>query len=275
MSRPTPVRRVTWWLLALAAIGTVGPAAPRAGAQFPDKFENLKVLPKDITRDSLIQVMRGFSMALGVRCQFCHVVETDPAGQTNAAGGSGPAERTVFKSDDKVEKRTARFMLRMVDSLNHAILPTLPERQDPPVVIVCATCHRGSALPQTLDMVLTPVITRYGVDSAIARYKQLREDAISGRYDFSELSINELARKLTASGKTAEAIALLRMNQQYYANSPDIDFLLAEAYLKAGQKDTAIQCYRAVLAKRPNDQRAKRRLGELGAAPGGATEQPH
>jgi hypothetical protein len=268
MPRASSSTRITRGLLGITAALIIGPAGERAAAQIPDKFENLKVLPKDITRDSLIQVMRGFALQLGVRCQFCHVTEPIPAGSTGSAGG-GPSERTVFKADDKVEKRTARFMIRMVDSLNHAILPTLPDRQDPPVVVECATCHRGSPLPQTLDMVLRAVINRYGADSAVARYKALREDMVLGRYDFGEWSINELARTLTATGKVSDAIAMLKMNQQYYPESADIDFALAENYMKLGDKDQAIQSYRAVLSKRPDDQRAKRRLTELGASPAG------
>jgi hypothetical protein len=255
-------------LLLVAATALIGSRATPAAAQIPDKFENLKVLPKDITRDSLIQVMRGFALQLGVRCQFCHVTEPAPAGTPPGPNGA-PAEHTIFKADDKVEKRTARFMLRMVDSLNHSILPTLPDRQNPPVVIECATCHRGSPLPQTLDMVLSAVINRYGVDSAVSRYKQLREDMVSGRYDFGEWSINELARTLAGTGKVTEAIAMLRMNQQYYPSSPDIDFQLGELYAKQGDKNQAIQCYRAVLTKRPDDGRAKRRLADLGASPTG------
>src|SRR5208283_3939416 len=188
MPPPFSLRRVTskhtpWWLLVIMAGGMAGPAAGHAGAQPPEKFENLKVLPADIARDSLLQVMRGFTYALGVRCQFCHVTEPAPAGTPPGPGGA-PPERLVFKSDDKVEKRTARFMLRMVDSLNLAILPTLPDRHDPPIRVACATCHRGSPLPQTLDMVLASVIEHSGVGSAIARYQQLREDMVYGRYDF-------------------------------------------------------------------------------------------
>src|SRR5262252_10523065 len=89
-------------------------ARPMFG-QFPDKFENLQALPKDIQRDSLIQIMRGFSFALGVRCQYCHT------------GGDGVSFAGVsFKSDDKAAKRNARFMIRMVDSLNHTVLAALP-----------------------------------------------------------------------------------------------------------------------------------------------------
>jgi len=35
--------------------------------QFPDKFTNLKVLPKDVSKQELQLSMRGFGFALGVR----------------------------------------------------------------------------------------------------------------------------------------------------------------------------------------------------------------
>jgi hypothetical protein len=44
-----------------------------ARAQFPEKFTNLKVLPKDISRADLQSTMRGFALALNVRCEHCHV----------------------------------------------------------------------------------------------------------------------------------------------------------------------------------------------------------
>jgi len=244
-------------LFVAASLAPLAPSQPLA-AQIPDKFENLKVLPKDIPRDSLVQVMRGFAIGLGVRCTYCHVAEPKPAG----APEGGP-EKMIFKADDKVQKRKARIMMRMVDSLNHQFLTALPERHDPQVSVRCVTCHRGSPLPQTLDAVLSDIIDRHGVDSAIARYKQLREDMVSGRYDFSELSINELARVLGSTGKTDAAIAMLQMNEQYYPQSPHIEFALGEMYLKNGDKGQAIQHYRAVLAKRPDDTRAKRRLDSL------------
>src|SRR5713101_68921 len=34
---------------------------------------NLQVLPKDWTRQQVVQVMQGFNMALGVACSYCHV----------------------------------------------------------------------------------------------------------------------------------------------------------------------------------------------------------
>lgn len=251
---PSRARLIAALLTALVAVNS-----RTAAGQLPDKFENLKVLPKDISKDSLVQVMRGFALGLGVRCTYCHVAEEKPAN----APADAP-EKLIFKSDDKVQKRKARIMMHMVDSINHRLLVNLPERHDPAVMVRCATCHRSSPLPQTLDMVLTETVSKSGIDSAVAQYRDLRGHMQSGRYDFDEWSLTETARELAGSGKPDAAIAMLKLNQEYFPQSPDIDFQLAELYLKAGAKDTAIARYRAVLAKRPQDVRARKRLEELG-----------
>jgi hypothetical protein len=45
-----------------------------AHGQFPpQRATNLKVLPSSITMDDLVDTMAGFTRALGVRCNYCHV----------------------------------------------------------------------------------------------------------------------------------------------------------------------------------------------------------
>src|SRR5689334_24081870 len=103
-----------------------------APQQQPWKAKNLKFFPQDITRPALIQRMREFSFALGVRCQYCH------------AGGNGVTfEGVSFASDEKPAKLKARAMLRMVDHINASLLTQIPSRAEPRVVLDCATCHRG------------------------------------------------------------------------------------------------------------------------------------
>jgi len=230
--------------------------APRAGgAQLPEKFENLQYFRKDIPRDTLVNIMRGFSFALGVRCQYCH------------AGGDGISFQGVdFKSDDKPAKRKARYMLRMADTINNRLLAALPDRSDPPVRVACVTCHRGLSKPATLASTLTATIESKGTDSAVAQYRRLRQNTITqGTFDFGEWSMNELARTLSEQGKTAEAIAMLELNQEFYPQAAEIDFMIAELHRQRGEKDLAITRYRAALQKDPNNQRAKQRLTELGA----------
>jgi predicted Zn-dependent protease len=225
-------------------------------AQIPEKFENLQYFPKDITRDTLVNIMRGFSFALGVRCQYCH------------AGGDGISFQGVdFKSDEKPAKRKARYMLRMADTINDRLLAALPDRSTPPVRIACVTCHRGLSKPATLASTLTATIDSKGTDSAVAQYRRLRLNTITqGTFDFGEWSMNELARTLSERGKTAEAIAMLELNQEFYPQAPEIDFMIAELHRQRGEKDKAITRYRAVLQKDPNNARAKQRLAELGVS---------
>ena len=242
--------------IALLVLALMPPG--RAFAQIPQTFENLQILPKDISSDALVQRMREFSFALGVRCQHCH------------SGGDGISFKGVdFKSDEKVAKQKARVMMRMVQTLNTTTLADLPGRSAPPVGVDCATCHRGSALPKMLDAVLRETIAKDGIPAAVKQYRELRGEMEQGRYDFGEWSMNELARILTAEGNTAAAIAMLELNAEFYPKSASIDMMLADLHRTRGERDKAIARYRLVLEKEPNNPRAKQRLSELTGPPPG------
>jgi Photosynthetic reaction centre cytochrome C subunit len=231
-------------------------AAPVVRAQLPQKFENLQVLPKDITPAALTQRMREFSFALDVRCQYCH------------AGGDGVSFVGVdFASDEKPAKRNARFMLRMLDSLNTTTLAAVPTRRTPPVQMDCVHCHRGSAVPTTLAAELTSVIDTKGIPAAVSRYRELRERAASGRFDLTEWSMNELARTLSEKGSSDAAIAILEVNAEYHPKSAAIDMSLAELHRQRGEKDKAVARYRMVLQKEPKNERARRALEALEGKP--------
>jgi len=51
-------------------------------------FENLKVLPKDITKEKLDSVMANWSISLGVRCNFCHGISPCVTGALSFRGPS-------------------------------------------------------------------------------------------------------------------------------------------------------------------------------------------
>ena len=245
-------------MLTLFAVLIVG--AP-TGAQLPEKLENLQYFPKDISRERLVQRMREFSFALGVRCQYCH------------AGGDGVSfEGVVFSSDEKPAKAKARAMLRMVDHLNQTMLPQVPSRAEPRITVDCVTCHRGLPLPKTLQTTLLEIVDTDGTAAAIARYRELRRDMALGRYNFDEWEVNELARRLAQAGNTEAAIAILEMNGEFYPKSAAIDFQLGELHRMRGERDKAIQRYRTALEKAPRHEGARRRLEEM-EKKGGASGQ--
>ena len=157
-----------------------------AAAQFPEKFTNLKVLPKDISRQELHSTMRGFGFALNVRCDHRHVEKT-----------GGKKFEMDFAADDKEAKKTARVMLEMVATINRDYISRVSKT--PPIEVQCVTCHHGLTEPRTLNSVLAEEVDQKGIESAVARYHDLRHKYYgSGQYDFGETSLNQLSEALLA-----------------------------------------------------------------------------
>jgi len=92
---------------------------PRQGGRQMQPPKNLKIL----TADQVRPMMRSFTVALGVECNYCHV-------------------RPDFSSDENPKKNVARMMLTMVHDIN-AKFPDGKEH------VTCYTCHRGAAMPLT------------------------------------------------------------------------------------------------------------------------------
>jgi photosynthetic reaction center cytochrome c subunit len=91
------------------------------------QYKNIKVL-KNLPADQLIPVMRNINASLGVRCDFCHVINPDHTG---------------FEKDDKPAKETARRMVVLVQHLN---------RREKAVdnKATCFMCHHGRPEPETI-----------------------------------------------------------------------------------------------------------------------------
>lgn len=88
------------------------------------KFKNIKVL-RELPADQLIPVMHKIDDSLGVKCDFCHVVNADHSG---------------FELDTKPGKKRAREMILMVNDIKKH-QKTLDDKAS------CFMCHHGSAEP--------------------------------------------------------------------------------------------------------------------------------
>src|SRR6185436_9827946 len=160
----------------VVGLAIAGTAVARAHAQVPDSFTNLKVLPKNIERRELINTMRGFAQGLGVRCEHCHV-PFKPG-----------IDSLDFASDEKPAKETARAMIRMVGDLNQKYIAEVKSDRPRHITVTCATCHHGQNLPRMLEDVIAEVLAEKGLDSATAKYRELRTQYY-GRYiyDFGDV----------------------------------------------------------------------------------------
>ena len=90
-------------------------------AEEPWKGKDLQVLPKDIAKDKIKEIMKKQAEALGVDCDHCHKVPDMHL--------------------DTDHKKVAREMMRMVRDINQHFFKGKPK-------VECVTCHRGEEEPK-------------------------------------------------------------------------------------------------------------------------------
>jgi tetratricopeptide (TPR) repeat protein len=252
IARPSPVV-IPLLLLSLLSAPL---AAPSAEAQprwsWPEKGENLKVLPKDTPPEKLRAVMTGFTRALGVRCSYCHVGEEGK-----------PLDTYDFPSDKNEKKAVARGMLKMLGKVNKELVSIQPRKSER-VNMGCQTCHHGRPLPMTLAEELTRAYSAAGSDSTIAHYRSLRQRFLgSASYDFREASLVDVANYVLQKKDPRGAIAILNVDAEYYPDSGLVHETLGDAYLAAADTAQAITHYEKAVAAEPRNQGAKKALETL------------
>jgi tetratricopeptide (TPR) repeat protein len=228
-------------------------APPGAAAEWPpESLVNIQALPEDISVRKLRDMMRGFAGSLGVRCNYCHV-------------GDDPNDLTSidFTSDEKVEKRKAREMIRMVQRINGELLAKVPERSDPPVVVTCRTCHHSLTRPVEIRDVLVKTFESEGVDATIAKYQELRKEYYgSDSYDFRHFMLANVAEEV-ASENPEGAIQLLEFNGKLHPTSGQTFSTMAKIYREIDDIDSAIRSLERALETDPENEFYRRVLQRL------------
>lgn len=129
------------------------------------KWKNLKVLPQDISEDSLKHLMKNYATSLGVNCTHCHVPsKEDP-------------EELDFAKDDKIEKEIARGMIKMTNEINaDHFQPYFPDPKPEQVYVVnCVMCHRGAINPEKYLSQMEAMYKTYDPDRDNRKEKILEE----------------------------------------------------------------------------------------------------
>jgi Photosynthetic reaction centre cytochrome C subunit len=247
--------------VSMAGVAVITLAASQLLAQAPAKFPpdslvNTKVIAKSTPVLQVIGTMRNFTSDLGVRCQFCHVGEE---GQ--------PLTQFNFVSDDKRTKLVARQMMLLVQEANRR-LDTLPGHQSDDPQVTCATCHRGVSKPMPLSAVIVAAATTGGADSGVKAYRALRQRYYgSGAYDFGEGQLNTAAFRLGRASKFDEALAMLRLNEEFYQNSSGMYVFRGNVLLMKTDTAGAASAYREAIRRDSTNNEAKGRLRDIGRPP--------
>ena len=203
--------------------------------RWPEEPQNLQVLPDTLKGRELGQVMRGFTVALGVRCNHCHVGEGNDLTQYD------------FAADDKSAKEKARLMIEMVMAINGDYLTRLPAddgMKSSPLEVGCVTCHRKNTRPVMLEDVLVDAINSGGFDAAAEKYHTLREQYYGGfAYDFSAGALARLGEQLSREGDFETAIKLAQLDIDANGENASLYWTLGSIQQHADKISDAIKSF--------------------------------
>ena len=129
-----------WRVLSLVLPAAAAAQQPGSAGATRPKLEVLQSLPEA----QLFSLMNLVATSLGVRCDYCHVQANPDLSRTPSNVGGW-----VWDRDDKLPKRRAREMMKMVVDLNAT-------RFRGEAKVTCYTCHRGATQPSRLPPLPPP-----------------------------------------------------------------------------------------------------------------------
>jgi tetratricopeptide (TPR) repeat protein len=178
-------------------------------------------LPAQGPPADIMPLMQEIVQALGVQCEYCH----------SAPRGSGQPEP---------KKDIARQMIAMTRELNTRVQTATGKPAPQAVQVKCVTCHRGVPIPRQLSEIVAQTLREKGVAAAAEQYRDLHQ-RFYGRaaYDFGEDTLVGAAQPL-ASGRPDDAIALLKLNLEFYPQSAKTYAAIGYAYTRKYDDATAI-----------------------------------
>jgi len=240
--------------VALSAQGQGG------AAQQPNGFTNLQVWPTDTPRAVILNFMNAFNRSLGIECTYCHV-------QNNG--------RFDFASDEKREKRVARKMILLRDSINvqlSAIVdkpvtagPTsVDARPGAPTRVLCASCHHGLPIPAPLGEVISEAEKSGGSAAGLAKFKELRAKFYGGQqYDFTDYALVGIATTALNQKRPDDAMKYLQANLEYFPKSSQTYQAMAQVKNTKGDKAGAVKDLETAVQLDPQNNQAKNQLQQL------------
>jgi tetratricopeptide (TPR) repeat protein len=98
----------------------------------------------------------------------------------------------------------------------------------------------------------------HGFDHAAEVYAALRKEKPD--FTMDEAALENWGRELVAEKHQTEAIDLFKLNLQLHPDADSAYLWLADTYMEAGQKQSAIETDEALLKKNPDNAEAKEKL---------------
>lgn len=172
-------------------------------------YKNIKVL-KNIPASRLLPTMHFIEAALGMNCGNCHVRDQQKGWE--------------FDKDKKPEKRKARMMIRMMESINNKSFKGH-------MAVTCFTCHRGSPDPQKIPAVLTETSLKerrareasedniIKVPNRLNTAQQIIDKFVStigGRNNYGKITSLKYEGTVNSNGRTASIVIYKKAPDLFY-----------------------------------------------------------
>jgi tetratricopeptide (TPR) repeat protein len=150
------------------------------------------------------------------------------------------------------------------DTQAMAFLKKTPAEVGVPPHMMTVDFRAGKGIPATLEA-LRGELGQQGFDHAPAIYAAMLKDQPDFKLD--EAVVDGWANDLMEENHLPEATDLFKLNVQVFPGSWNAYDSLGEAYMKAGQKQLAIDNYKKSLELNPANDNAKEKLKVLETAP--------
>lgn len=166
--------------------------------------------------------------------------------------GAWVAFRTSIHRD-MAKKRALIFLDNSTNPYRSRIIRTL---------FNCLAGKRYTLPKKSIGSALLKTILEKDVDAAVRQYHELKRTQ-ANTYNFNENSLNILGYRLLGMKKIDEAIRVFQLNAEAFPASFNVYDSLAEAYMKRGNKELAIESYQKSLELNSNNVNAVKKLEGL------------
>lgn len=160
----------------------------------------------------------------------------------------------------------ARYTLAYLDAyLKHdtaamEFLKKMPKENGVPPHLIAANFRAASGMVVSLDK-FREELNKQGFDHAAEIYAALQKQ--DANFKLTEGFVNVWGYHLIEEHHLPEAIGVFKLNMALHPDSGNVYDSLAEAYIKAGDKEHAIELYQKSLEKDPENNNAKQKIKEL------------
>jgi CubicO group peptidase (beta-lactamase class C family) len=156
------------------------------------------------------------------------------------------------------DKRTAVVMMSNFDRASPALRVITSAALD----VALGLKPEAVSIKQPIAKVFYKAMATEGLDVAAQKYRDLKKNQPDA-YDYAETQLNNLGYNLMQHGKIKEALRVFQLNVEAYPSSGNVYDSLAEAYMKNGDKQLAIENYEKSLKLDARNSNAVEMLKKL------------